>query len=142
MATKRKGDGLLLVYSDVAPEQDIIDHKGYRRGVGIVVWDGRDRVLLARRSDRRGWPFPQGGVRQGEPPRDAMYRELKEELGLDEKQFSEVHSVLDECIMQEADMFSRIESLRSDGRARIEMILNDQQRETFRNILLKASDRQ
>jgi len=44
--------------------------------------------------------------------------------------------------MQEADMFSRIESLRSDGRARIEMILNDQQRETFRNILLKASDRQ
>ena len=64
-------------------EQDIIDHKGYRRGVGIVIWDGRDRVLLARRSDHRGWQFPQGGVRQDEPPRDAMYRELKEELGLD-----------------------------------------------------------
>lgn len=73
-------------------------------------------------------------------PRLAVER-LKEELALDDKQFSEVHSVLDECIMQEADMFSRIESLRSDGRARIERILNDQQRETFRNLLLEASDR-
>lgn len=71
-------------------DQDIIDHKGYRRGVGIVLWDGRDSVLLARRSDHRGWQFPQGGVRQGEPPRDAMYRELKEELGLDSSDVREV----------------------------------------------------
>ena len=71
-------------------DQDIIDYKGFRRGVGIVIWDGRDSVLLARRSDRRGWQFPQGGVRQGEPPRDAMYRELKEELGLDASDVREV----------------------------------------------------
>lgn len=74
----------------MAPEQDIIDHNGYRRGVGIVIWDGRDRVLLARRSDHRGRQFPQGGVRQGERPRDAMYRELKEELGLDPSHVREV----------------------------------------------------
>lgn len=71
-------------------DQDIIDHNGFRRGVGIVIWNGRDRVLLARRSDHRGWQFPQGGVRQGEPPRDAMYRELKEELGLDPSHVREV----------------------------------------------------
>lgn len=64
-------------------EQDIIDHMGFRRGVGIVVCDDRGRVLLARRSDHRGWQFPQGGVREGEPPREAMFRELKEELGLE-----------------------------------------------------------
>ena len=74
----------------MAPEQDIIDHKGYRRGVGIVIWDGRSRVLLARRSDRRGRQFPQGGVQPGEPPRDAMYRELEEELGLAPSQVREV----------------------------------------------------
>ena len=71
-------------------DQDIIDHKGYRRGVGIVVSDGRGRVMLARRSDRRGWQFPQGGVRPGETPRAAMYRELKEELGLEASQVREL----------------------------------------------------
>ena len=64
-------------------DQDIIDYRGYRRGVGIVIFDGGGRVLLARRRDRRGWQFPQGGVQPGETPRAAMYRELKEELGLD-----------------------------------------------------------
>lgn len=71
-------------------DHDIIDHKGYRRGVGIVIWDGGDKVLLARRSDHRGWQFPQGGVRPGEPAREAMYRELKEELGLDASRVREV----------------------------------------------------
>ncbi len=64
-------------------DQDIIDHNGYRRGVGIVVCDRQGRVLLARRSDHRGWQFPQGGVLTDELPRDAMYRELEEELGLE-----------------------------------------------------------
>jgi len=71
-------------------DQDIIDQKGYRRGVGIVVCDRRARVLLARRRDHRGWQFPQGGVRPDESPRDAMYRELKEELGLDPADVREV----------------------------------------------------
>lgn len=71
-------------------DQDIIDRNGYRRGVGIVVCDNRKRVLLARRRDHQGWQFPQGGVRQGEAPRDAMYRELKEELGLEPPHVREV----------------------------------------------------
>lgn len=71
-------------------DQDIIDHEGYRRGVGIVISDRRGRLLLARRRDHRGWQFPQGGVRPGEAPRAAMYRELKEELGLEPSQVREV----------------------------------------------------
>ena len=71
-------------------DQDIIDHNGFRQGVGIVICDGRGRVLLARRSDHQGWQFPQGGVLQGESPREAMYRELKEELGLDRSHVREV----------------------------------------------------
>ena len=71
-------------------DQDIIDHKGYRQGVGIVVCDHRGRVLLARRRDHRGWQFPQGGVRPGEAPREAMYRELTEELGLQPSHVREV----------------------------------------------------
>jgi len=65
--------------------------------------------------------------------------ELRKELGLDDRQSSEVHSVLDECIMQEADMFVRIRDLRHDGRQRIEKILNDQQRAKFQNLLYESS---
>jgi hypothetical protein len=73
--------------------------------------------------------------------REVMDR-LKAELHLNDNQFSRVRSVLDECIMYEADMLSQIESLRSDGRTRIEKILDDEQRETFRTVFLEPSDRQ
>ena len=65
--------------------------------------------------------------------------ELRKELGLDDRQSSEVHSVLDECIMQEADMFGRIRELRNNGRERIERILDDQQREKFRTLFYESS---
>jgi hypothetical protein len=63
---------------------------------------------------------------------------LRDELKLDDRQYSQVHSVLDEIIMEEADMVSRIQALRTEGRERIEKILNDQQRERFRTLLLES----
>ena len=56
----------------------------YRRNVGIVLrnWDGR--VLWARRIRNDGWQFPQGGVDENESTDEAAYRELYEELGLDQ----------------------------------------------------------
>ena len=39
-------------------------------------------VFLGQRTGGRGWQFPQGGVRQGEPVEQALYRELQEEIGL------------------------------------------------------------
>ncbi|WP_446830890.1 RNA pyrophosphohydrolase [Candidatus Foliamicus sp.] len=71
-------------------DQDVIDHKGYRHGVGIVVCNNQGRLLLARRRDHRGWQFPQGGMRPAESPRAAMYRELEEELGLVPSQVREL----------------------------------------------------
>jgi putative (di)nucleoside polyphosphate hydrolase len=55
----------------------------YRRGVGIMLLDRKDRVLVGRRRDSRGtrWQMPQGGIEEGEEPRDAAFRELKEEVG-------------------------------------------------------------
>jgi 8-oxo-dGTP pyrophosphatase MutT (NUDIX family) len=40
------------------------------------------KVLLVRHSYVRGWLLPGGGVGRGEPPADAILRELKEEIGL------------------------------------------------------------
>lgn len=62
--------------------ENLIDRHGFRANVGIVVADGRGRVLWARRNGQDAWQFPQGGIHEGESPQDAMYRELFEEVGL------------------------------------------------------------
>ena len=56
----------------------------YRRGVGIALIDARGRVFVAERIDTPGaWQMPQGGIDEGERPRAAAIRELKEETGID-----------------------------------------------------------
>ena len=62
---------------------DQIDRYGYRANVGIVLMHDDGRLFLGRRIGNRGWQFPQGGVRRGEPLEQALFRELKEEIGLD-----------------------------------------------------------
>lgn len=61
----------------------MIDPDGYRPNVGIIVSDGTDKVLWARRVGQDSWQFPQGGIKADENPEDALYRELYEELGLE-----------------------------------------------------------
>ena len=61
---------------------NVIDSQGYRLNVGIIVINQQNRVLFAQRSGQNAWQFPQGGVQQGEKLQEALYRELKEELGL------------------------------------------------------------
>ena len=58
----------------------------YRQGVGIMLLNREGRVFVGRRIDRdeEAWQMPQGGIDKGETPRDAAFRELKEEVGVDE----------------------------------------------------------
>ena len=62
---------------------DVIDRDGFRANVGIVLLQG-EQVFLGRRTGGRGWQFPQGGMRSGESLEQALYRELEEEIGIDE----------------------------------------------------------
>jgi putative (di)nucleoside polyphosphate hydrolase len=62
---------------------DFIDADGFRANVGIVLIREDRQVFLGGRTGGRGWQFPQGGVQQRETPEEALYRELKEEVGLD-----------------------------------------------------------
>ena len=63
---------------------DYIDADGYRANVGIILTNDEDKLLLAGRVGSKGWQFPQGGMLQGEDPLEAMFRELEEEVGLNE----------------------------------------------------------
>ncbi len=61
---------------------DWIDEDGYRANVGIVLLNPARRVFLGGRTGGRGWQFPQGGIGREESLEAAMYRELREEIGL------------------------------------------------------------
>jgi putative (di)nucleoside polyphosphate hydrolase len=60
----------------------VIDKAGYRYGVGIILVNENRQVFFAKRIGMPAWQFPQGGMKEEETPDEAMYRELKEEVGL------------------------------------------------------------
>ena len=61
----------------------MVDKEGFRPNVGIVIANAEGRLFWGKRVGRGGWQFPQGGIDQGEKSRDALYRELFEEVGLE-----------------------------------------------------------
>lgn len=63
----------------------MIDEQGYRPNVGIILCNDKGQVLWARRIGQDAWQFPQGGIKEGETPEKALYRELQEEIGLGQK---------------------------------------------------------
>ena len=60
----------------------MLDRDGYRPNVGIILINNRHEVFWGKRVREHSWQFPQGGIKPGESPEAAMYRELLEEVGL------------------------------------------------------------
>ena len=60
----------------------MLDKEGYRPNVGIILANQRNEVFWGKRVNQHAWQFPQGGIKPGETPLQAMYRELHEETGL------------------------------------------------------------
>jgi len=60
----------------------------FRANVAALIMDASDRVLVCERWRIPGaWQFPQGGVDPGESPREALVREVREEIGLEASDF-------------------------------------------------------
>jgi len=64
---------------------DPLDSRPWRAGVGLMVIGPNGGVWVGNRIDTPGehWQMPQGGIDEGEDPRDAALRELHEEIGTD-----------------------------------------------------------
>ena len=60
----------------------MLDRDGFRPNVGIVLLNHRNQVFWGKRIRTHSWQFPQGGIDRGETPEQAMFRELREEVGL------------------------------------------------------------
>jgi putative (di)nucleoside polyphosphate hydrolase len=60
----------------------MLDREGFRPNVGIILLNGRNQVFWGKRLKTHSWQFPQGGIKHGETPEQAMFRELHEEVGL------------------------------------------------------------
>ena len=73
----------------------MIDSEGFRANVGIILTNDRGQVFWARRIGMDAWQFPQGGIKKNESPKMAMYRELKEEIGLEPEHVELINSTDD-----------------------------------------------
>ncbi len=60
----------------------MLDREGYRPNVGIILVNQKNQVFWGKRVREHAWQFPQGGIKHGESPVQAMFRELHEEVGL------------------------------------------------------------
>ena len=63
-----------------------INGKNYRRNVAAVIVSSLyphncDVFVGQRIGKKNAWQFPQGGIDEGEEPEEALFRELKEEIG-------------------------------------------------------------
>jgi putative (di)nucleoside polyphosphate hydrolase len=72
----------------------------YRPNVGAVLFNHEGLVLVARRTNLTDaeapagrWQLPQGGIDEGEDPREAVLRELAEEIGTNRAEVIGEHDV-------------------------------------------------
>ena len=61
----------------------------YRPNVAMIIvsnnYPDKKEIFIAQRNDLQDvWQFPQGGIDKGEEVKEALFRELEEEIGTDE----------------------------------------------------------
>jgi putative (di)nucleoside polyphosphate hydrolase len=65
----------------------------YRSNVGAIIKRTDGKILIGERSNVAGaWQFPQGGLKKSETDREALSRELQEEVSLAPAQYRVVES--------------------------------------------------
>ena len=63
----------------------MIDEDGFRLNVGIILANRNQKVFFAKRINHNVWQFPQVGLKKKESHVNGMFRELREEIGLNKE---------------------------------------------------------
>ena len=60
-----------------------MNDKKYRRCVGMLILNNNKEILVGKRLDHPSgfWQMPQGGIDEKENPKEAVWREMMEEVG-------------------------------------------------------------
>ena len=72
----------------------------YRPAAGVMLLNGEGKVFVAQRLDStlEAWQMPQGGLEEGEDPREGALRELAEETGIPRSKVEVVARCPDELL--------------------------------------------
>ncbi len=64
-------------------KESVLKEKKYRKCVGIMILNQEKKILVGKRIDHPSgfWQMPQGGIDENEEPEEAVWREMKEEIG-------------------------------------------------------------
>ncbi len=63
----------------------MFDARGYRYNIGIILAGPHGKVFWGKRVGQNAWQFPQGGLNENEDVEECLFRELREEIGLEPK---------------------------------------------------------
>ena len=63
----------------------MINEPGYRLNVGLIVINGKGKLLLCKRKKINSWQFPQGGIDFGESPLKLLEESCMRKLELKRK---------------------------------------------------------
>jgi hypothetical protein len=90
---------------------------------------------------QRRWFPPKAPVLSAEDKTVAMDH-FNRELELSEQQARAVESILDEFIMEQADLVARYRTSRTSGHERLNQVLNEEQRKRLKKVLEELNTQQ
>ena len=70
--------------------------KKYRKCVGMMILNNNKKILVGRRLDHPSgyWQMPQGGIDNNENPKEAVWREMMEEIGTNKAEIRKISNQL------------------------------------------------
>ncbi len=90
---------------------------------------------------QRRWFPPKASILHAEDKTAAMDH-FNRELELSEQQARAVESILDEFIMEQADLMARYHTSRTSGHERLNQVLNEEQRKRLKKVLDELNTQQ